>query len=104
MFVIIFRQGPVELTQVDKQKRSEETSEWAKVQNSAGHQLEPRILESEAIQHGAETQGGNAWPITALLFLKAHDLDEAARVAESHPAIRYGASVEVRPWAPPRAF
>jgi hypothetical protein len=41
------------------------------------------------------------WPITALLFLEAHDLNEAVQIAESHPALRYGANVEVRPWAPP---
>jgi hypothetical protein len=43
----------------------------------------------------------DAWPITALLFLEAYDLSEAAEVAESHPALRYGSKVEVRPWAAP---
>jgi hypothetical protein len=53
---------------------------------------------------GAERDNGvgkNAWPITALLFLEASDLASAAKIAESHPANHFGASVEVRPWAPP---
>ena len=47
------------------------------------------------------TQLAPAAAFTALLFLEARDLSEAAEVAEAHPAIRYGSEVEVRPWAPP---
>jgi hypothetical protein len=58
------------------------------------------------LRPGAETNQGagvaaDAWPITALLFLEARDLAEAAKVAEAHPANHFGASVEVRPWASP---
>jgi hypothetical protein len=103
-FVIIFRQGPRLLTDTEKQRRAEETSVWARNQNDAGHKLDPHILAPESACRGAEKSVATAsdvWPITALLFLEAHDLSEAARVAESHPALRYGANVEVRPWAPP---
>jgi hypothetical protein len=103
-FVIIFRQGPRQLTDTDKQRRAEETAEWARRQNGAGHKLDPRILAPESAHPGSESSAAtpaDARPITALLFLEAHDLSEAAQVAESHPALRYGASVEVRPWAPP---
>ena len=103
-FVIIFRQGPQLLTDADKQRRAEETATWARRQNSAGHKLDPHILAPESAHRGPETSAAtpvDAWTITALLFLEAHDLSEAAQVAESHPALRYGASVEVRPWAAP---
>jgi hypothetical protein len=103
-FVIIFRQGPQPLTDADKQHRAQETVVWARRQNEAGHKLDPRILEPESAHPGSEDSSStpaDAWPITALLFLEAHDLNDAAQVAESHPALRYGSKVEVRPWAAP---
>ena len=103
-FVIIFRQGPPALTDADKHRRNQETAAWARGQNSAGHQLDPHILAPESAHRGPESSAATpseVWPITALLFLKAPDLNEAAHVAESHPALRYGVSVEVRPCGPP---
>jgi len=101
-FVIIFRQGSRMLTEADLARRQQEVSAWARVQNAAGHQLEARILAPDRLQPAI---GGDAahdgHPVTALLFLQAGGLADAARVAESHPAIHFGASVEVRPWAPP---
>jgi len=99
-FVIIFRQGPRQLTDADKQHRAEETVAWAKAQNAAGHKLDPRILAPENERRRAENSI-DGWPVTALLFLEAHDLAEATQVAEAHPALHYGSEVEVRPWAPP---
>ena len=103
-FVLIFRQGPRTLTDTDKQRVAEEIISWAQSQNGAGHKLDPRILAPQRVNLGQENSAAtqaDAWPTTALLFLEAHDLNEAAQVAESHPAVRHGANVEVRPWAPP---
>jgi hypothetical protein len=102
-FVIIFRQGPRTLTEADMARRQEEVSAWARAQNAAGHKLEPRILAPDVLRPRADSTGiaANGWPITALLFLEATDLAEAAKVAESHPANHFGATVEVRPWASP---
>jgi hypothetical protein len=105
-FVILFRQGPRTLTESDKLRRSEEVSAWARVQNAAGHKLEPRILGAEVLRPGGDATGGtgattDTYLVTALLFLQAGDLAEAASVAGTHPGIHFGASVEVRPWAPP---
>jgi hypothetical protein len=103
-FVIIFRQGPLPLSDADKQHRAEETAIWARHQNEARHKLDPHILAPESVHHGTRSSADretDAWPITALLFLEARDLNHAAQVAESHPALRYGSDVEVRPWAPP---
>lgn len=105
-FVIIFRQGPQTLTDGDEQRRAEETAVWARRENEVGHKLDPRILAPER-EHRAPEPGlgatGDPWPITALLFLEARDLLDAARVAETHPALRYGSLVEVRPWTAPAA-
>jgi hypothetical protein len=103
-FVIIFRQGARTLSDEELRRRTLETSTWARRQNAAGHKLDPHILgperevsepeDDEATPAGSET-------ITAVLFLEAYDLGEAAVVARSHPALSYGSSVEVRPWARP---
>jgi hypothetical protein len=105
-FVILFRQGPRTLTEAELARRQQEVSAWARQQNAAGHKLEPRILASDVRQPGSDDDSANSagvegWPVTALLFLEASDLDAAASVAASHPARNYGARVEVRPWAPP---
>jgi hypothetical protein len=105
-FVIIFRQGTRTLTPQDIQQRTQETAVWARRQNEAGHKLNPHILTPERERRGAEMGGAvgiDAWPITALLLLEASDLVEAARVAGEHPAVAYGANVEIRPWARPTA-
>lgn len=102
-FVILFRQSPRELTPADLAARQREVSAWAARVNADGHQLEPRILEPATVRPapGPSGAGEGAWPLTALLFLHAADLDEAARVAASHPAVQFGASVEVRAWQAP---
>jgi len=105
-FVIIFRQGPQQLTQAELKSRTEETRSWAQHQNAAGHKLDPHILDPEGFWIERDGSSGpvpatSAGTLTALLFLEARDLDQAVDVARAHPGLRYGASVEVRPWAPP---
>ena len=101
-YVIIFRQGPLQLTEADLVQRQQEVSAWAREQNAAGHKLEPRILGPEKYRSGETMNTPNGdWPVTALLFLQATDLDEAGKIAASHPANRFGTSVEVRPWSAP---
>jgi hypothetical protein len=103
-FVIIFRQARKPLIDADKQRLAEEMGPWARRQNEAGRKLDPRILAPESADPGPEGSTAaptDAWPVTALLFLEAHDLSEARRVAETHPGRRFGAKVEVRPWGPP---
>ena len=99
-FVIIFRQSPRPLTEAELKSRSEETRAWAQQQNAAGHKLDPHILAPESHWSGPSPAPG-AEPVTALLFLEASDFAQAVAVAQAHPALRYGSSVEVRPWAPP---
>jgi len=101
-FVIIFRQGPRPLSPEDIALRQREIVEWARVHNAAGHKLEPRALASEIRRPGLE-QGTEGWPLTALVFLQARDLEQASEIARVHPANRFGASVEVRAWSNPAA-
>lgn len=98
-FVMIFRQ-PQPLTEAVRQRVTEETRAWAKQQNDKGHKLDPHILAPESHWLGPDGAGGPA-PVTALLFFEARDFAQAVEVARTHPAVRHGVSVEVRPWAPP---
>ena len=103
-FVIIFRQTPPTPTPEERQRVAAEVVAWAQQVNAAGHELDPRILGAEGVvrsEQGAASLPSADWPVTALLFLEAHDLEEATRIADSHPALRNRAVVEVRPWNPP---
>jgi hypothetical protein len=104
-FVVIFRQRPGELTAEEVARRNTETHAWALTQNAAGHALDARILTAESELIAPERARSSApvadVPVTAILFLEARDLADAVAVARAHPGLRFGASIEVRPWAPP---
>lgn len=103
-FVIIFRQRPPAPTPEERQRTSGDVVEWAQKVNADGHKLDPRILTLESAwpgDDGSDHAGVGQWPVTALLFLEAHDLAEAEKIAESHPARKLRAVVEVRPWNAP---
>lgn len=101
-FVIIFRQGPFEFTDADKQHRTQLTGAWAREHNAKGHKLDPHILTPEIVRRGAPLPNDTtAWPVTALLLIEARDIEDATAVAEAHPALGYNANVEIRAWAAP---
>jgi hypothetical protein len=102
-FVILFRQGPYKFTEIAKAHRQAAISLWAREQNARGHRLEPRSLMPSITRPGVEFTGDEygKWPVTALLFLDARDLDEATAIAATHPAKDYNVAMEVRPWAMP---
>jgi hypothetical protein len=103
-FVIIFRQGRRSLSEADLSARAAATRAWAREQNAAGHALVPHILGPERERLGPEdAAAGDGAPITAILLLQARDFQDAVDVARAHPALRYGASVEVRAWARPQS-
>ena len=102
-FVILFRQGPYNLSDAAKGRRQAAISLWAREQNARGHRLEPRSLAPSFTRPGIEVTGDDygKWPVSALLFLDAPDLDEATAIAASHPAKDYNVAMEVRPWTVP---
>jgi len=102
-FVIIFRQAPPPPTAEERQQRANGIVEWAQRVNAAGHKLDPRILTPESARRGQKGSAAEIgeWPVTALLFFEARDLDQATEIAETHPALHLRASVEVRAWNPP---
>lgn len=102
-FVLIFRQGTRPLSPADLESRGREVVAWAARHNQAGHKLDPRILDPQSHRLAPEGAGSapEDAPLTALLFLEAHDVAQAMSIAQEHPGVRYGASVEVRAWSPP---
>jgi hypothetical protein len=105
-FALIFRQTSKPLSDVDQQRRAVEVRAWAQRQIKEERKLDPHILTGENRQlrpdgrHGpvSVSEEGN---VTAIVFLEARDFAEAVKIAESHPGLRYGVSIEVRPWGPP---
>jgi hypothetical protein len=102
-FVMIFHQGSPAPTAEERQRTADDVVAWAQRLNADGHKLDPRILTPEIAirrESGAASLP-KEWPITALLFLEARNLEEAMRLADSHPALRNRLVVEVRQWNPP---
>jgi hypothetical protein len=104
-FVFIYRQGARKLSDEEQKRRSEEVRAWATRQNSEGRKLDPRILGDENYSVGLESDGTDAanrdGRLIAIVFIEANDFSEAVKIAKTHPGIRYGVSIEVRPWGRP---
>ena len=106
-FVFIFRKGSISLTDAEKRRVGDEGRAWSSQQLIQGRKLEMRTLGKECKKVSAESEAGSRAesPIVAVDFLQARDFTEAVEIAETHPALCYGLSVEVRPWtqSPARA-
>jgi hypothetical protein len=103
-YVLIFCQGSRKLTAEEQRKRSEEVRVWALQQIQEGRDLDPRVLEGEAKTLGDDTnKTSDHPPVIALNFIQARDFEEAIGIAKTHPGLRYGVSIEVRPWMDPRS-
>lgn len=102
-FVFLFRKSSRKLTPAEDQKRGEEVLAWATKQISEGRALDLRLLgeDHHRIDPEGESHPVQDWPLVFAIFLQAKDFKEAVAIAKSHPGLRYGVSVEVRPWAPP---
>ncbi len=103
-FVLIFRQGARSLNAEEQKQRIEEVREWAIRHVGNGSRLDPRVLGNESRLLGdTAIRADGAEAVIALNFLEAEGLKEATEVAQSHPGLKYGVSIEVRPWSDPRA-
>lgn len=82
------------------------TALWVAPLNARGHNLSPRFLMPESHWSASEgrhaaTPPGGAAPISAFLFLEAEDFAQALQIAKAHPAVAFGARIEVRARAAP---
>jgi len=102
-FVFIFRQGTRRLTEAEQTQRTEEVRTWALQKLKENRGFDPRILGEEGYRLPTVTTGDlRDGSVTALNFIEAKDLNEAVEIAKTHPGLRYGISIEVRPWRDPR--
>ncbi len=106
-FAFFFRQSR-QLSDAEQKQRSAEVVAWVKQQIADGRKLEPRVLAtehdlvvSEENKSSASTNSGGT--LVAINFLEAKDFEEAVKIAKTHPGLRYGVSIEVRPWTDPLA-
>ena len=94
---------PEELTQ-----RQVEILEWVKNVTSMGVDLDPRSFGSPLARlapAGGEAASGNNATGTAfanIVFFDSASEEQAMHIAKTHPGLRYGATIEVREWTPPR--
>jgi hypothetical protein len=102
-FVFIFRQGHKILSEEEQKRRTEEVRAWALQRIKDGSGLEPRVLGDQSIRLGDSAGAASDGVVIALNFIQATDFDEAVNIAKTHPGLRYGVSIEVRPWSDPRA-
>src|SRR5262245_47491751 len=98
-FVFLFRQDQSkQLSEADQKRRAEEVRTWAIRQNNEGRKLDPRILTGQNHRVNPDNQSGPATAdegvVVAITFLEAHDFAEAVKIAETHPGLHYGVSVE----------
>ena len=104
-YVLIFRQGPIQLSDEEQKKRREEVKNWALRQREEGRALDGRVLEDESRTIPPNTVRPDGpdreWPVIAFAFLEARSFQEAVEIAQTHPGIRFGVSVEVRGWSSP---
>jgi hypothetical protein len=66
------------------------------------HGLEPMVLgdESQIVGDGVISRGEGR--VLAFNFIEADEMAEAVKIANTHPGLRYGVTIEVRPWTDPR--
>src|SRR5262245_59229061 len=107
-FVFLFRLNSKQLSEADQKRRAEEVRAWALRQNKEGRKLDPRILGAENHLISSHSKGNPVLQsgdgsLAAITFFEASDFTEAVKIAETHPSLHYGGSVEIREWNPPAA-
>jgi len=102
-FVFIFHKGSRNLSEEEEKRRTGEVRAWALQQIKEGRGLEPRILGDESVRLEGTSASANDPLVIAFNFIEAADFSEAVTIAKTHPGLRYGVSIEVRPWSDPRA-
>jgi hypothetical protein len=104
-FVFLFRPGTRKLSPEEITRRGEEIRAWATEWTNKGYKFDPRALTQETyrITSEGESSAPEDKPVSNLLFFEAGSLEEAVKIAKTHPGARYGTEIEVRTWTRPGA-
>jgi hypothetical protein len=103
-FVLVFRAGKKQLAAAEQKARTEEVRQWALLRLKEDPKFEPRVLGEQSYHVGSDGKANlEDDSVIALNFIEANDFSEAVEIAKSHPGLRYGVDIEVRPWRDPRS-
>jgi hypothetical protein len=97
-FAFIFRRThPIDAADLPRYKAS--SGDWTVAQRKAGILRTANPLENEGFRVAADSVVPVApeAAVGAVLFVEAANLNDAVALAKQHPALAFGAEIEVRP-------
>jgi hypothetical protein len=106
-FAMIFRSTRV-LTANESQQRALDIQAWVKKVTDMGITLDPRNFgQTLANLSGKNGELASRFKpedpsLVTIVFFDASDSDQALAIARIHPGLRYGVTLELREWNPPR--
>jgi hypothetical protein len=106
-FAMIFRSTRV-LTPSESQQRALDIQAWVKKVTEMGVTLDPRnfgqTVANLSTKYGelASRPEPEDPSLTTIVFFDVADGDQALAIARIHPGLRYGVTLELREWTPPR--
>jgi hypothetical protein len=106
-YVLIFHTTRT-LNPEEVHQRGADIAVWVKQVTEMGIEPDPRTLEQTLANFSAKgnqiiSHEGSSDPTSRnLVFFDAASGEQAVTVARTHPALHYGATVEVREWTSPR--
>lgn len=100
-FVFIFRAGQT-AAGADLAKRNAAARDWALARRADGTLRAASPLEDEGavITARGVAPVSNDHAVASVLVIAAHDLNAAVALAQGHPGLAFGTSIEVRPVKP----
>ncbi len=105
-YMMILRAGH-EFSEIETRELAGEIPEWVNLARKSVTHLDPRMVtrcvSCIAFSEGAlvtQKEAEDPW-ITAIIHFDAERDDEAELIAGLHPALRHGATIELREWAAP---
>lgn len=74
-----------------------EYSQWAEDLHEKGQLTAAEKLTDDVYHLGSPTSPQPSHPATGYFIIQAADLDEAKKIANSHPHLKYNGGIELRP-------
>ena len=96
------------LTPEELEQRKVEIAAWVKQVTDMGITLDPRALGQTAATFSADgnevvsREESSDPTLSNIVFFDARSRDQAVNIAQIHPGLHYGVTVEVREWTSPR--
>ena len=107
-YVLIFHSTRT-LSPEEIKQRGADIAVWVKQVTDMGVTLDPRTLEKTLANFSAEgnrivsREGPSDPTFRNLVFFDTASSEQAVTIAQTHPGLHYGATVELREWTSPRS-